>query len=265
MKKILSFVLVLAMIASMMCISVSAATCNIQGENGSVKHPNVDHVVGTKGDNGATTDGVDAGTWNSTSMVVRATVNGNVTHKYAVDLEYTSKTITIHNNAVWDVNELKYVGTMQYTFETVTENFNGYIDLTNTPVYRVGEFEITNYSDQPVYVSATVQDGNSDDGITTIVTEDNNSYTSDQELPAGNNITFGTGYGTVGAVTHEHENERGTETVKKYQAQMSCEDGAWVDELFDYPSNSLTIATITFTISSTTPNQTPAEGEGAVT
>jgi hypothetical protein len=100
MKKFFAFMLVLAMIASMMCINVSAATENA-----------TEDIVGDR----ATKDGIEAGvekgfTSKHQGSDVTVSVQGTVKNKYAVELVYTSMTIVITSNATWNVESLQYQG-----------------------------------------------------------------------------------------------------------------------------------------------------------
>ena len=140
MKKILSFMLVLAMLA-MMCINVSAAT----------------DVVGYKND--ANKSGVDKGiaaadftSKTSEPSVVNATVTSENSVRYAVDLEYTAVTISIDTDAEWNVDSMMYSGETSVKVGNANPvSFEG-----QGTVNDVALFTVTNYSNAIVYVSAEV-------------------------------------------------------------------------------------------------------------
>ena len=148
MKKILSFVLVLAMIASMMCISVSAA--------GSAQ--DTDFVGSNDSNRGEAAEDAKKST---DPISVVATLASTVTNRYAVDITYTISDIVIDGNAIWNVDTLQYENDSQDPI-TIT----GYDNVTVTPTadnssklpasVQVGEFTLTNYSDLSVYASAKI-------------------------------------------------------------------------------------------------------------
>ena len=261
MKKILSFVLVLAMIASMMCISVSAL-----------------NVVGSHGVNGDITDGVERPTNNSFALknnvaVISANVNGSTVVRYAVDLVYTQKTITIAGELVWDVNKLQYEGTKTITMKNGDDTELNNVSLENginKKVENVGEFAITNYSNADVTVQATVlgtakvldENGAEVDktdraiytilhetGITENVAQDQTAMGDDTAARAtviGANDGTATSSSTVPGVQGVAVNQQGYTHTVTYAADMYCND--WATALYDIENEQLTIATITFTI-----------------
>lgn len=155
MKKILSFVLVLAMIASMMCVSVSAAGkttaddfigSDVPRDGSGGVAPNDENVTAKKD-------------WS-----VTANVTGDMVNRYAVDLEYSVSNITIDSNVEWNVNTLNYEGTV------VVKTFPGEDaegeDIFTTDSFEkdgtveVGYFTVTNYSDLAVTVDFDTALGN---------------------------------------------------------------------------------------------------------
>ena len=130
MKKILSFVLVLAMIASMMCVSVSAAEF-ANGQKGELVGS---HTGGT---------GVDKFEAQTNSTTVSANISSVTINKYALDLEYSISDITLDGQSVWNVNTLKYDAnglTLQIGDGTAAAP-------DNEEDYTIGTIKLTNYSD----------------------------------------------------------------------------------------------------------------------
>lgn len=248
MKKILSFVLVLAMIASMMCISVSAA--NVVGSHGS----------------GSVADGVEKPaegsqfTHKNNTAEIKANVSGTNVVRYAVDLVYTQKTITIAGNLEWDVNKLHYEGTKTITVVNAGETEKDEVALENATdndknyVTDIGNFAVTNYSNAAVNVTANVVgDAATTRLIHTVLHEVKlvENRTGGSETNCANQIGATDGststYSTVPAVAGVGINQPGYTHTVKYAADMYCAD--WATALYDLNNNtSLNIATITFTI-----------------
>ena len=146
MKKILSFVLVLAMIASMMCINVAAAE-EYEANPNATTHS----IVGTapvQNANGAGVTGAQAN--GSHSYNVDAILGAYVKNRYAVDIQYKTSDVTLTGDAVWNVNTLNYEGNI------TVKALDSAVISANDPeaTVKVGEFTITNYSD--LSVKATV-------------------------------------------------------------------------------------------------------------
>jgi len=127
MKKILAIILSVAMIATMLAVSVSAADKQV--------------VVG---DNGGVTDFADT-TTGGQDINVKVT---EITHKYAVDVTFSLSDLTIGGSITWNVNDMKY-------------DVEG-----TTPENTTQKIEVSNRSDLPVYAYATVTEADADDGIT---------------------------------------------------------------------------------------------------
>lgn len=124
MKKILAIILAVTMLTAMLAVSASA-----------------ERVVG-----GA--DGVgDFESTTSTGRDLNVKVT-EITHKYAVDLDYSLEELTIGGTITWNVNTMKYEvdgNTLEDTTRKVT---------------------VSNRSDLPVYAYATISNTNAAGGIT---------------------------------------------------------------------------------------------------
>lgn len=154
MKKILSFVLVLAMIASMMCISVSAEEIAAPADSKV-------NIVGNPANNG----GVPGATnWPGQDYTVNAIIGASVKNRYAVDITYKTSDVTLSGTATWNVTKLKYEGTIEVKALTTSTAVDAKV--------TVGEFTVKNYSDLEVKVTvigtATLT---SYDGITASVSD----------------------------------------------------------------------------------------------
>lgn len=126
MKRILAIIISVAMIATMLAVSVSAES--VLGSNTGVLPDNFTTET-TPGEN----------------LNVKVS---DVTHKYAVDVVFSLDDLTIGGTITWNVN------TMKYEVAGAT--------LTNT----TRKVTVSNCSDLPVYAFATVTDQDADDGIT---------------------------------------------------------------------------------------------------
>lgn len=164
MKRILAIIISVAMIATMLAVSVSAA--NVMK----------DSVVG--GDNGVTT-------FDPTTTTPGENLNvkvSDVTHKYAVDVVFSLDDLTIGGTITWNVNTMKYEvagTTLGNTTRTVT---------------------VSNRSDLPVYAFATVTDQDADDGIT--VAAEKNSDTNKLTIGKANiGSAVANGTPTTGVLT----------------------------------------------------------------
>lgn len=131
MKKIISLSLAILMIATMLAINVSA-----------------ERVVG--GSDGVAT--FDPTTTGDHDINVKVS---NVTHKYAVDLDFSFADLTLGGTIEWNVDTMKY----DITGATAT-------DTTRT-------IKVSNRSDLPVYAYATVTDTDAGDSITVSTTNNN--------------------------------------------------------------------------------------------
>lgn len=132
MKKILAIILSVAMIATMLAVSVSAADKQV--------------VVG---DNGGTTN-FPTTTTGGQDINVKVT---SITHKYAVDVTFNLSDLTI-GSITWNVDDMNYDvagSTLEKTEQTI---------------------EVSNRSDLSVYAYATVADTVTDDGITVTTDKD---------------------------------------------------------------------------------------------
>ena len=132
MKRILAIIISVAMIATMLAVSVSAES--VLGSNTGVLPDNFTTET-TPGEN----------------LNVKVS---DVTHKYAVDVVFSLDVLTIGGTITWNVNTMKYEvanTTLEDTTRTVT---------------------VSNRSDLPVYAFATVTDQDAADGITVTAEKD---------------------------------------------------------------------------------------------
>ena len=252
MKKFFAFMLVLAMIASMMCINVAA-------ETGS------EHVVGNRGNTGSIADGETNWTSEtSDAAIIQASINGVVYARYAVDLVFTIDSIVINNTAEWDVNQLKYVGDLTYTLNKDTDNETTGTFFNNTPV-TVARFNVINYSNASVYVLANVTQ-NADVDIRTNVCKSTIDYGRSETYIGTNDSEKTHAADPIAAVeTAYGANETGAAVPAYYIAEIVSPN--WIDELWDVTGNErnvYTIATITFTVApyevAGEPDQRPVQG-----
>ena len=246
MKKFLSFMLVLAMIASMMCINVAA-----------------ENVVGRHNQTGTIEDGeASFNTASSVPAKIQATINGKVAARYAVDLDYTIETITIYNTAVWNVNTLKYEGDMKYALTGVTAE-NAATFVNNTPV-TVGRFTVTNFSNASVSVFASVENNSTVDITTNICkSTDDGAWGRSNDFIGSTNTEATRIADPIAAVPTQHganmglydaeNNPNGVNPVAAYYiAEIVSSD--WIGELWNVTgdaNNTITIATITFRVQPT--------------
>lgn len=126
MKRILAIIISVAMIATMLAVSVSAES-----------------ILGS--DTGVLPENFTTETSPGKDLNVKVT---DITHKYAVDLVFSLQDLVIDGNITWNVNKLKYdVG------GTTLENTTRKVKLSNR-------------SDLPVYAYATISNTDDADGIT---------------------------------------------------------------------------------------------------
>lgn len=132
MKKIISVCLAVALAASMLCMNIFA------GIVGSYK--------GDGAENASVADGVETFQPTGSSTDISIEFNGDVSHRYAVDIVFENTTADFGSKFVWDVNKHQYVPSDP---ETGTAD-NATIQITPT-------LTITNHSDNKVYYSASVE------------------------------------------------------------------------------------------------------------
>ena len=219
MKKILSFVLVLAMIASMMCVSVSA-----------FDNPQTGNLVGDN--DGAV--GVDKFEEQSNTTNVTATINSSVINRYAVDLEYSISNITLSGESVWNVKTLEY--------DATTLKLQIGEGAADTPVdgddYVIGTMSLTNYSDLGLTVEFDMSMT-----YTTDVPITGDVYRTDAASAEGTAV--------AGAYTGEKDQDEAV--VATYEARINSEDwahaAAQLDKLAKTNGNkTFTVATVTFSV-----------------
>lgn len=126
MKKILAIILSVAMIATMLALSVSAV-----------------NVVG--GDTGKGVEDFSPTTGDSQNLNVQVS---SVKHRYAVDVEYDTTVLVLGGTIEWNAENMEYV-VGDATLENTSRSIN-----------------INNRSDLPVNAYATVTDTDAGDGIT---------------------------------------------------------------------------------------------------
>ena len=197
MKKFLAILLAAALLTAVCAVPAFAA----------------DTVVG---DNGGVTS-FDPTTTGGQDLNIQVS---DVTHKYAVDVEFNLSDLTIGGSITWNVDSMKY----DVEGTTLT-------DTTQT-------IEVSNRSDLPVYAFATVSNTDDNDGIS--ITADKDSTTNKLTI---DKATAGTGE-TDGTPTAENLTLNITSdnwnAVAEYYAQKKLANEA---------ANSFKIATVTVTIS----------------
>ena len=133
MKKILAIILSVAMIATMLALSVSAV-----------------NVVG--GDTGYGVPDFSPTTGGSQNLNVQVS---SVKHRYAVDVEYDTTALVLGGTIEWNAENMEYV-VGEANLENETRSIN-----------------VFNRSDLSVYAYATVTDTDAADGITATTTNNN--------------------------------------------------------------------------------------------
>lgn len=129
MKKILAIILTVAMAATMLALSVSAADTK---------------VTPVGGNDGVTS--FDPTQTGGQDLNIKVT---DVTHKYAVDVTFGLSDLTIGGDITWNVNDMKYEVTKGDSLKDTTQTI-----------------EVSNRSDLPVYAFATISDTDNANGIT---------------------------------------------------------------------------------------------------
>ena len=144
MKKLISIILSLALVACMFAMNVGAVDITAPGSN---------NVVGTHGGSKGLDNGIDADDFDSESAkaLVKLTL-GAANSKYAVDITFAGDYVINVAGLTWDVDNLVYV-----TTDATVEN-------------KEYTFTVTNYSDKSVSVAAT---GVVDNAVTGVSVEFN--------------------------------------------------------------------------------------------
>lgn len=135
MKRILAIIISVAMIATMLAVSVSAES-----------------ILGSS--TGVSPENFTTETSPGENLNVKVS---DVTHKYAVDVVFSLDDLTIGGTITWNVNTMKYEvagTTLGNTTRTVT---------------------VSNRSDLPVHAFATVTDQDAGDGITVAAEKDSDT------------------------------------------------------------------------------------------
>ena len=161
MKKLISFVLSIALLISVFCMSVSAA-----------------NVVGTHGMNDNIDDGLSETAWNSSSSltdVITLNVSGQH-HRYAVDITFTGTFTFGTGQWIWDVNGLEY-------YQSASE-----LQMSDTTY----TFTVDNYSSKPINVSCEVTERDSylDDAFIDISLTENITATNTHATGGETNADF---------------------------------------------------------------------------
>ncbi len=181
MKKIFAILLTVAMLTTVLAVSVSGAGVMYDG------------VVG--GNDGVLT--FDPTTTPEENLNVKVS---DVTHKYAVDVVFSLDDLTIGGTITWNVNTMKYEvagATLRDTTRTVT---------------------VSNRSDLPVYAFATVTDQDAADGIT--VTAEKDSATNKLTIAkATAGVGGANGTPTTGVLTINVTSVNWNEVAEYYAAK----------------------------------------------
>ncbi|HBF15542.1 MAG TPA: hypothetical protein DDW30_07675 [Clostridiales bacterium] len=208
MKKFLSLMLAGVMSASLFAVGAAAET-----------------VVGAG-------DGVESFDDTSNGSDINVKVN-DVTHKYAVDLTFDFKDLTL-GNITWNVND------MRYDVETELK------DSTQS-------IQVSNRSDQSVYAYVTIVDGDSADGVIVGMAENADGRNSKNRLEIGKANAGTTGStGDVG---------KGTATSETLDINLSSTDWNAVAVYYAQKreatpeKDSYKLATVTVTISANATEQ----------
>ena len=172
MKKIISLALTLSMLACMAISTFAVGPTSIVGAR-TTNNPNTSQThLGT------VADGVDAsnfGTGTSGANVDIKVTTGEVQHRYAVDITYDEMTFAISGSSmVWNVNTLKY--------ESLSDQ-----DGLGDKKFNVA---VTNYSDLPVYLTATTADKDANDfiGVGVYKDETETVLTGEVEIAAATSV-----------------------------------------------------------------------------
>lgn len=127
MKRLLTIILAVAMLATMLAFSASA-----------------DNLVG-----GATGNGVEDFTPASSESKELKVKVSSLQHNYAVDLEFDVSDLTILNSIVWNAENMEYI-----------------VGASDTTKNTTRGIQVYNRSDLPVSAYVTVTDSDAADGIT---------------------------------------------------------------------------------------------------
>lgn len=143
MKKFISIVLSIALVACMFGMSVMAAESITIKDN--EKTSVVGNGVNSTTNNGTVTDGADSPDGKAEAEI--SITVGALNHKYAVDIEFSSGKFAFNAGEItWNVDEKEY----QFVDE------DGNADLTKDLLDTEYEIKIYNHSDMPVSATATI-------------------------------------------------------------------------------------------------------------
>lgn len=211
MKKIISVCLAVALAASMLCMNIFAAGTT-----------SPDRIVGNKPITNSVTDGVESFDPAHSSTDISIEFNGDVSHRYAVDIVFENTTADFGSKFVWDVNKHQYVPSDP---ETGTAD-NATIQITPT-------LTITNHSDNVVYYSTSVEKN----GDSTVDGLNINAY-----FPADGSTNV---KGVVASAVV------GNEQTATFTAlvEVAPTEGSWSKYMNDHTNATRKVATYTVTIS----------------
>lgn len=214
MKKIISVCLAVALAASMLCMNIFAAGTT-----------SPDRIVGKKPITNSVTDGVESFDPAHSSTDISIEFNGDVSHRYAVDIVFENTTADFGSKFVWDVNKHQYVPSDP---ETGTAD-NATIQITPT-------LTITNHSDNVVYYSTSVEKN----GDSTVDGLNINAY-----FPADGSTNV---KGVVASAVV------GNEQTATFTAlvEVAPTEGSWSKYMNAYTNATRKVATYTVTISKDT-------------
>lgn len=156
MKKLISLALTLAILAT---LTIGASAGFVVGNR-----------TGAGYKEGATADAFNTVT-PSTDISITVSA-GAVQSRYAVDITYDTMDFSLSGtNLVWDVNTLKYV-----VADPNDPNVTGTAKLED----KTFNVKVTNFSDQPVYLNASIEDkkptNGDNDGVTVATVTENGTF-----------------------------------------------------------------------------------------
>lgn len=196
MKKILSVILALFLLTATFAVAASAETVTEAVTETVIKDGGVDTF------NPTTSGGHD----------INVQVN-KVQHRYAVDLTFDFRELTIDSTIIWNVKDMKY-------------------DVSKTELKDTTRtIQVTNRSDMPVYANAAATDSDKNDGVTITTSTANGSL-------------------TVGKATVGTGNTAGNATTGNIDVTLAS--GKWQDVAEYYAAKSIDKGKTTFPLTTVT-------------
>ena len=119
MKKLISILVAVMMIVSLFAVNAFAYDIDADSGNGTLEGAEKDDFYG------------------STSVDVNIQINGEINHRYAVDITFTAPVFTLSTGATWHPSEHEYI-------HNLPVNWNG-----------KGTVTVENHSDMPITYEAT--------------------------------------------------------------------------------------------------------------